>query len=84
MWKVLSEKEGLLEKLPYRIGQRIEEEIAGNLIDNPEQSFSSVVHQTADFFRKQKNWRWIAMERDRPEDPSLDDPGRHALPLHPF
>ena len=67
IWKVLSEKEGLLEKLPYRIGHRIEEEIAGNLIDNPHQSFSSVVHQTASFFQKTKELalqnKWSEIDR---------------------
>lgn len=53
-WKLLSETEGFLEKLPYRIGQRIEEEIAAILIDNPEKSFSSIVHDTVQFFKQVK------------------------------
>ncbi len=55
IWKSLSETEGLLEKLPYRIGQRIEEEIAGILIENPTQSFFSLVHETLNFFKRTKD-----------------------------
>ena len=54
IWKSLSETEGLLEKLPYRIGQRIEEEIASTLIENPTLSFSSLVHETVSFFKRAK------------------------------
>ena len=55
MWKHLSATEGLLERLPYRIGQRIEEEIAGILIDNPSHSFSSLIHETIQYFKKTKD-----------------------------
>jgi hypothetical protein len=54
VWKVLGQEEGLLEHLPYRIGQRIEEEIAHILIDDPHQSFNSVVHNAVQFFKKAK------------------------------
>jgi len=54
IWKTLSETEGLLEKLPYRIGQRIEEEIAGILIENPTQTFSTLVYETVKLFKKTK------------------------------
>ena len=54
IWKILSESEGFLEKLPYRIGQKIEEEIAGILIDNPSKSFASIVHETVQFFKQVK------------------------------
>lgn len=54
IWKLLSETEGLLEKLPYRIGQRIEEEIAGILIENPNRTFSALVHETVGFFQRTK------------------------------
>jgi len=54
IWKSLSETECLLEKLPYRIGHRIDQEIANILIDNPYQSFASTVHSTLQFFRKTK------------------------------
>ena len=54
IWKLLSETEGFLEKLPYRIGQKIEEEIAGILIDDPSKSFSSITHETVQFFKKVK------------------------------
>jgi hypothetical protein len=63
IWKILSESEEFLEKLPYRIGQKIEEEIAYILIDNPNKSFSSIVHETVQFFLKvkelteHKNWK---------------------------
>lgn len=66
-WKIMSEKESLLEQLPYRIGQRIEEEIAQILIDNPEQSFSSVVEAAVQFFKKAKELalskKWADVER---------------------
>ena len=54
IWKKLSEKYGLLEKMPYRIGQRIEEEIATSLIDNPAQNFTALVHYTIQTFLKKK------------------------------
>lgn len=54
IWKILSETEGFLEKLPYRIGQKIEEELAGILIDDPSKSFSSITHETVQFFKKVK------------------------------
>lgn len=66
-WKILSETEGLLEKLPYVIGQRIEKEIATILIDNPNQSFASVVHATVDFFKRIKELslckKWPEVEK---------------------
>ena len=54
IWKALSEKAGLLEKLPYKIGQRIEEEIATQLIDDPTRHFSSIIHTTVQFFVRAK------------------------------
>lgn len=67
IWKSLSETEGMLERLPYRIGQRIEEEIAGILIENPTQSFSSLVHETVNFFKRTKDLvqikEWNAIEK---------------------
>ena len=54
IWKFLSEKQHLLEKLPYRIGQRIEAEVALQLIDNPSQKFGSLVHHTLHTFQKNK------------------------------
>ncbi|MES2345098.1 MAG: hypothetical protein V4494_04080 [Chlamydiota bacterium] len=62
IWKILNEKEDLLEKLPYKIGQKIEEEIANILIENPSQSFSGIASLTTQSFTKakeaslQKNW----------------------------
>jgi hypothetical protein len=55
IWKSLSETEGLLEKLPYRIGQRIEEEIANILIENPNHTFSALVQDTVQFFKRVKD-----------------------------
>ena len=55
IWKSLSETEGLLEKLPYRIGQRIEEEIANTLIENPNHTFSALVQDTIQFFKRIKD-----------------------------
>jgi hypothetical protein len=54
IWKFLSETEGFLQKLPYRIGQKIEEEIANILIDDPSKTFSAIVHETIQFFKKVK------------------------------
>ncbi|MBS3904559.1 MAG: hypothetical protein KGZ39_04460 [Simkania sp.] len=54
IWKQLSEKQHLLEKLPYRIGLRIETEVAMQLIDNPKQNFGSLVHHTLHAFQKNK------------------------------
>ena len=51
-WKVLADEENLLGAIPYRVGQRIEEEIAHILIDNPGQGFSGVVSMATQFFRK--------------------------------
>ncbi|HEY2810889.1 MAG TPA: hypothetical protein VGJ00_05830 [Rhabdochlamydiaceae bacterium] len=54
IWKTLSEMEGLLEKLPYKNGLRIEEEIANILIENPKKSFSCLVHATVHYFKRVK------------------------------
>lgn len=53
-WKVLSEMDGLLEKLPYRTGQRIEEQITRIVIDHPTLHFSGVIYETLQFFKKVK------------------------------
>ena len=67
IWKSLSETEGLLEKLPYRIGQRIEEQIANLIIDNPTQSFSAIVQASVEFFKRAKELvllkKWSEIER---------------------
>ncbi len=55
IWKSLSETEGFLEKLPYRIGQRIEEEIASILIENPNHTFSALVQDTVQIFKRTKD-----------------------------
>ncbi|MBM3197642.1 MAG: hypothetical protein FJZ58_00105 [Chlamydiae bacterium] len=52
LWKVLSETEGFLEKLPYRVGQRIEEEISHILIENPHKHFTSIAQETTSFFKQ--------------------------------
>jgi hypothetical protein len=51
IWKILSEREGMLEQLPFLIGRRIEQEIAKILIDYPQSSFQSIVKQTLNFFK---------------------------------
>lgn len=51
LWKDLSETEGLLEKLPYSIGKRIEEEMGHLVIENPRLSFSSLVRMTVQSFQ---------------------------------
>jgi hypothetical protein len=67
IWKMLNETEGLLEQLPYKIGQRIEEEIASVLIDNPTQTFGSIVHFASQFFKRIKQFmlekHWSEIER---------------------
>ena len=67
IWKSLSETEGLLEKLPYRIGQRIEEEIAHFMIDHPTESFSAIAQAAVEFFRRAKELvllkKWSEIER---------------------
>ena len=67
VWKTLSETEGLLEKLPYRIGQRIEDEIAGILIENPTHSFATLVYETVQFFIRTKELvqlkKWDEIEK---------------------
>ncbi len=54
IWKSLSETEGFLEKLPYRVGQKIEQEIAAMFIDDPTKPFTSIVHDTVQFFQQVK------------------------------
>jgi hypothetical protein len=66
IWKQLGQLEKLLEKLPFRIGQKIEEEIANTLIDNPSFGFSSIVSNTVSFFKKAKELasskKWADLE----------------------
>lgn len=54
VWKIVSQQDSLLDLLTFRIGQKIEEEIAHILIDNPHLTFTTVVHTTVQFFRKAK------------------------------
>lgn len=51
IWKMLSESEGFLERLPYKIGQRIDEEIGQILVDRPDLSFDGIVRETVKFFQ---------------------------------
>jgi hypothetical protein len=51
-WKLMSEKEGILENLPYRLGKKIEEQIALTRIHYPELSFSSSIHRVMEYFKK--------------------------------
>jgi hypothetical protein len=50
-WKMLTESENLLEKLPYLIGQRIEEEIANAAIEHPDQNFSAIIQEVLNVFQ---------------------------------
>ena len=50
----VSDIEGLLEKLPYKNGLRIEEEIANILIENPQKNFSALVQDTVQLFKRTK------------------------------
>jgi hypothetical protein len=54
VWSVFKDEERLLEQLPYRVGQRIESELAHILIDNPQKSFQGVVDQAVQFFSRSK------------------------------
>lgn len=51
-WKKLSEQEAILQKLPYLIGGRIEEEVASLRIDTPSQTFGKLVSDTVTFFQR--------------------------------
>lgn len=64
IWKLLNESEGLLEKLPYKIGQKIEEEIANILIEHPNKSFGSIVSLTSQSFKKAKE---ITIQKNGPD-----------------
>jgi hypothetical protein len=67
IWKSLSKTEGLLQKLPYQIGQKIEEEIANIMIENPTHAFSALVQNTVQFFKRTKNLvqikQWSEIEK---------------------
>ncbi len=66
IWKLLDETEHFLERLPYQIGKKIEEEIGATLIENPTQDFSSILHNTAQFFKKTRELtskKWQDIER---------------------
>ena len=51
IWKTLSESEGFLEKLPYKIGQKIDEEIGYILVDSPHLDFEAVIRSVVRFFQ---------------------------------
>jgi len=51
IWKTLSASEGFLEKLPYKIGQKIDEEIGYILVDSPHLGFEAIVRSVARFFQ---------------------------------
>jgi hypothetical protein len=67
LWKMVSENEGLLQKLPYIIGQKIEEQIAHLFIESPNQSFKSALQHVLQFFKKTKELttykKWDEIER---------------------
>ncbi len=54
IWKNLTQSESILDQLPYKIGQRIECEVANAMIDNPKASFSTLVTTTLKFFKRTK------------------------------
>ncbi|MCI0382035.1 MAG: hypothetical protein L0207_03160 [Chlamydiae bacterium] len=55
IWKTVSESKRILEELPYRIGQKIEEEIARIIIDDPNLSFTNAVQAAVGYFQKAKD-----------------------------
>ncbi len=54
IWKQIASIEHVLQTLPYIVGQRIEEESAGILLDHPNQKFSTLVFKTSALFKKIK------------------------------
>lgn len=52
IWKQINASDGILEKLPYQIGQKIEEEIANHFIEQPDLNFSALTSSTTKFFKK--------------------------------
>lgn len=67
IWKNLTCSEELLQKIPPCITEKIKEEIANALIDNPMQSFYHLLQVTNQFFKKVKelikNKKWMEMEK---------------------
>lgn len=67
IWKNLTLDKELLEKIPSCITEKIEEEIANALIDNPKQSFYHLLQVTNQFFKKIKelikNKKWLEIEK---------------------
>lgn len=55
IWKMLGEKEAILEHLPYRLGQKIEQEIFSALIEEPVSHFSTIILKVQQFFLKTKD-----------------------------
>lgn len=55
IWKMLGEKEAILDQLPYRLGQKIEQEIFSALIEDPLSPFSTLVLKVQQFFLKTKD-----------------------------
>lgn len=54
IWKMLGENEAILEHLPYRLGQKIEQEIFSILIEEPTSHFSAIILKVQQFFQKTK------------------------------
>ncbi len=67
LWKTINDHECLLEKLPYLIGQKIEEQIGRIMIDFPDQNFKGTVHAVLQYFKKVKELglckKWEELER---------------------
>ena len=67
IYKNLTLPKKILEKIPFCITQKVQEEIVNALIDNPEQNFYYILQVTNQFFRKIKelikSTKWVEMEK---------------------
>lgn len=67
IWKNLTFPKQILDQIPPCITQKIEEEIAHALIDNPKQSFYYLLQVSSQFFKRLKelikNEKWIEIEK---------------------
>ena len=67
IWKTLSESEGFLEKLPYKIGQKIDEEIGYILVDSPHLNFEAIIRSVVRFFQTAKEISTKQLAKDLKE-----------------
>jgi hypothetical protein len=67
IWKMMSEEDGFLQDLPYRVGLKLEEEISYVLIDHPHMHFTTVVDRVVQFFKRAKELmsskKWPEIEK---------------------